>query len=80
MHENENLKTGHLAWQLPPDYDVELSVVLVLYCKCVSKNKQKNEIELMDGVSIHSRLKSATILWLQGAGTLQDNIHGKISW
>ena len=45
MHKNENLKTGHL----PPDYDVELSVILVLYCKCVSKNKQKNEIETWMG-------------------------------
>ena len=34
----------------------------------------------MDGVSIHSRLKSATILWIQGVDVLQDNIHGKISW
>ena len=34
----------------------------------------------MDGVSIYSRLKSAKIFWLQGADTLQDNIHGKISW
>lgn len=33
----------------------------------------------MDGVNIHSRLKSATILWLQGVDTLQDNIRGKIS-
>ena len=49
MHKNENLKTGHLAWQLPPDYDVELSVILVLCCKCVSKNKQKNEIETWMG-------------------------------
>lgn len=50
MHENENLKNWPSCLTvLPPGYDVELSVILVLYCTCVSKNKQKNEIETWMG-------------------------------